>query len=287
MGAPTTARLGACIASSAPTARSPPAACSRATPPTKSSSCSPRHPTRSGPGTSPSSWGRPLGSTSTSTLSSTSSAAASSDELPAASHSAATCGWRRCWEPTRPGWASWSGASPHGGPGQRGGARTACWPWSPRASRATRWSWPGAGASAPGAPSACSALAGARNGAARSSSPCWSPPRTASSRSPPRKPTPIRAGRRRTCCRWTPRTSAGASTSWSASRAGWQRRAARSRSPSRCMTDPVNQRRCGTQRKSNFSAQCGADQRRNPLLTHTGRTRVIAWASASFGHVAF
>jgi len=31
----------------------------------------------------------------------------------------------------------------------------------------------------------------------------------------------------------------------------------------------VNQRRCGTQRNSAFPTQCGADQRRNPLLTHT------------------
>jgi hypothetical protein len=30
----------------------------------------------------------------------------------------------------------------------------------------------------------------------------------------------------------------------------------------------VNQRRCGTQTKSAFSPQCGADQRRNSLLTH-------------------
>jgi len=30
----------------------------------------------------------------------------------------------------------------------------------------------------------------------------------------------------------------------------------------------VNQRRCGTQGNSGFSTQCGADQRRNPLLTH-------------------
>jgi len=74
---------------------------------------------------------------------------------------------RRCWKPTRPRWASWSGVSPHGGVGRRGGARTACWPWSPRASRATRWSWPGAGASASVSPSAYSALAGARGGAVR------------------------------------------------------------------------------------------------------------------------
>jgi len=31
----------------------------------------------------------------------------------------------------------------------------------------------------------------------------------------------------------------------------------------------VNQRRCGTQRNSDFPTQCGADQRRNPLLTHS------------------
>jgi hypothetical protein len=31
----------------------------------------------------------------------------------------------------------------------------------------------------------------------------------------------------------------------------------------------VNQRRCGTQGNSDFSTQCVADQRRNPLLTHT------------------
>ncbi len=31
----------------------------------------------------------------------------------------------------------------------------------------------------------------------------------------------------------------------------------------------MNQRRCGTQRHSDFSMQCSADQRRNPLLTHS------------------
>ncbi len=34
----------------------------------------------------------------------------------------------------------------------------------------------------------------------------------------------------------------------------------------------MNQRRCRTQGNSGFSTQCGADQRRNPLLTYTKDT---------------
>ena len=41
--------------------------------------------------------------------------------------------------------------------------------------------------------------------------------------------------------------------------------------PALPIDDGVNQRRCGTQGNSGSSTQCGADQRRNPLLTHSRR----------------
>jgi len=45
-----------------------------------------------------------------------------------------------------------------------------------------------------------------------------------------------------------------------------------------CVHD-VNQRRCGTQRSLDFSTKCGADQRRNPLLTHSHLDNLIRQCS--------
>jgi hypothetical protein len=51
--------------------------------------------------------------------------------------------------------------------------------------------------------------------------------------------------------------------------------------------DPdVNQRRCGAQGSSGFSKQCGADQRRNPLLTHSRPRIRVDERARSFGDQA-
>ncbi len=50
-----------------------------------------------------------------------------------------------------------------------------------------------------------------------------------------------------------------------------------------CGVHAVNQRRCGTQRNFDFSTQCGADQRQNPLLTHTPAALSRRWTYSREG----